>query len=179
MLAKINLGYYEVKKHKSVWNHSRNVSAGTLKGPFCYATSARPCCRWKNRPRGSNEDRWPHVARPMRERSRGRLALVGYPGLLVLPCRLVFPYFSYKLLRRSPRNAWLAKSKSKSHYDLRSVSQSVSQSVCLGVEPNLGLLTRDFFFSKLLSCLCGAPSLMRSRVCHLSVFCKCSLVVFT
>jgi hypothetical protein len=41
----------------------------------------------------------------------------------------------------------------------------------LGVEPNLGLLTRDFFFlSKLQSCLCGAPSLTRSRVCHLSVF---------
>jgi hypothetical protein len=41
------------------------------------------------------------------------------------------------------------------------VSQSQSyittdgQSVCLGVEPNLELLTRDifFFFSKLLSCL--------------------------
>jgi hypothetical protein len=53
------------------------------------------------------------------------------------------------------------KSKSKSHYDWRSVS--------LGVEPNLGLLTR-VFFSKLLYCLSGAPSLTRGRVCHLSVF---------
>jgi hypothetical protein len=39
---------------------------------------------------------------------------------------------------------------------------TVSQSVCLGVEPNLGLLTRDFFFL-------GAPSLTRGRVCHVSV----------
>jgi hypothetical protein len=52
---------------------------------------------------------------------------------------------------------------------------TVSQSVCLGVEPNLRLLTRDFLFSKLLSCLCGAPSLTRGRVCHLSVFCQYSL----
>jgi hypothetical protein len=33
------------------------------------------------------------------------------------------------------------------------VRVTVSQSVCLGVEPNLGLLTRDFFFWKLQSCL--------------------------
>jgi hypothetical protein len=49
-------------------------------------------------------------------------------------------------------------------------STVVSQSVCLGVEPNLGLLTCDFFFSKLLSCLFGTPSLTRGRVCHLLVF---------
>jgi hypothetical protein len=47
---------------------------------------------------------------------------------------------------------------------------TVSQSVRLGVEPNLGLLTRDFLFPKLLSCLFGAPSLTRGRVCHVSVF---------
>jgi hypothetical protein len=48
---------------------------------------------------------------------------------------------------------------------------TVSQSVCLGVEPNLGLMTRDYFFSpKLLSYLFGAPSLTRGRVCYLSVF---------
>jgi hypothetical protein len=47
----------------------------------------------------------------------------------------------------------------------------VSQSVCLGVKPNLGLLTRDDFPPpQLLSCLFGAHSLMRVRVCHLSVF---------
>jgi hypothetical protein len=39
-------------------------------------------------------------------------------------------------------------------------------SVCLGVEPNLGLLTRVFFFSMLLSSLCGAPSLTRGRACR-------------
>jgi hypothetical protein len=45
------------------------------------------------------------------------------------------------------------------------------QSVCLGVKSNLGLLTRDIFFSgsKLRSCLCGASSLTRGRVCHLLV----------
>jgi hypothetical protein len=50
---------------------------------------------------------------------------------------------------------------------------TVSQSVCLGVEPNLGLLTRDIFFFFFLSyslVLFGAPSLTRGRVCHLSVF---------
>jgi hypothetical protein len=52
---------------------------------------------------------------------------------------------------------------------------TVSQSVCLGVEPNLGLLTRDFFFLNLLSCHLGAPSLTRGRVCPLSVFCQYSL----
>jgi hypothetical protein len=46
---------------------------------------------------------------------------------------------------------------------------TVSQSVCLGVEPNLGLLTRDHFFLKSLSCYLVAPSLARGRVCHLSV----------
>jgi hypothetical protein len=52
---------------------------------------------------------------------------------------------------------------------------TVSQSVCLGFEPNLGLLTKDlfiyfFFLSKLLSCLFWAPSLTRGRVCQVSVF---------
>jgi hypothetical protein len=47
---------------------------------------------------------------------------------------------------------------------------TVSQSVCLGVEPNLGLLTRDFFL-KLLSChFLGAPFLTRGQVCHVPVF---------
>jgi hypothetical protein len=59
--------------------------------------------------------------------------------------------------------------KSKSHNNWRSVGQSVSQ----GIEPALGLVTRYCFLSKvvfwnLLSCLCGAPSLTRGRVCHLS-----------
>jgi hypothetical protein len=41
---------------------------------------------------------------------------------------------------------------------------TVSQSVCLGVEPR----KRYLFFGKLLSCPYGAPSLTRGRVCHLS-----------
>jgi hypothetical protein len=53
---------------------------------------------------------------------------------------------------------------------------TVNQSVCLGVKPNLGLLTR-FFFLKLRSCLCGAPSLTRGRVSHLSFF-KDRLILF-
>jgi hypothetical protein len=40
---------------------------------------------------------------------------------------------------------------------------TVSQSVSLGVEPILGLMTRHL----LLSCYCGAPSLTRGRVCLL------------
>jgi hypothetical protein len=52
---------------------------------------------------------------------------------------------------------------------------TVSQSVCLGVEPNLGLLTRyltSFFFfeSYCLVVSFGAPSLTRGWVCHLPVF---------
>jgi hypothetical protein len=47
---------------------------------------------------------------------------------------------------------------------------TVSQSYVLVSSPNLGHLTRDFFFSKLLSCLFRAPSLTRGRVCHMSVF---------
>jgi hypothetical protein len=55
---------------------------------------------------------------------------------------------------------------------------TVSQSVCLGVEPNLGLLTRDiiiFFLSYSLA-LFGAPSLTRGRVCHLSVYSQSTVV---
>jgi hypothetical protein len=48
--------------------------------------------------------------------------------------------------------------------------QSVSQSVCLGVEPTLWTFDQIASFSSvwvwhLLSCLCGAPSLTRGRVC--------------
>jgi hypothetical protein len=46
---------------------------------------------------------------------------------------------------------------------------TVSQSVCLGVEPNLGLLTRDFFL-KLLYCLIwGALSDERSGLSFVSL----------
>jgi hypothetical protein len=51
---------------------------------------------------------------------------------------------------------------------------TVSQSVCLGVEPALGIVTRDFFPSKLLSRLCVAPYPTRDPVCPLPVFCQYS-----
>jgi hypothetical protein len=47
---------------------------------------------------------------------------------------------------------------------------TVSQSVCLGVKPKSGTFDQRFFCSKLLSCLFGAPSLTRGRVCHVSIF---------
>jgi hypothetical protein len=58
---------------------------------------------------------------------------------------------------------------------------TVSQSVCLGVEPNLGLLTRDiylfiYFFLNYSLVLFGAPSLTRGRVCHLSVYSQSTVV---
>jgi hypothetical protein len=83
-------------------------------------------------------------------------------SIAITSCLLTFPV-PYECM--SNRTTSQFKSKSKSHYDRRSVSQSV----CLGVEPNLGLLTR-ICFSKLLSCLFAAPSLTRGRVCHMSVF---------
>jgi hypothetical protein len=47
---------------------------------------------------------------------------------------------------------------------------TASQSVCLGVKPNMGLLTRDLFFSLFQSYgLVSLVSLTRGRVCHLSV----------
>jgi hypothetical protein len=55
---------------------------------------------------------------------------------------------------------------------------TVSQSVCLGVEPNYGTFDQRFF-SLFLFFFClkvtvlsfiGAPSLTRGRVCHVSVF---------
>jgi hypothetical protein len=46
---------------------------------------------------------------------------------------------------------------------------TVSQSVSLGVEPHLGLMTRYLAITiwQLRSCFCGAPSLTRGRVCPL------------
>jgi hypothetical protein len=87
--------------------------------------------------------------------------------LLVLACAVPLgsEYFIVPILFDSP-NLVKVKVKVKAALWL-----TASQSICLGVKPNLGLLTRVFFssFSKLRSCLCGAPSLTRGRVCHLSV----------
>jgi hypothetical protein len=57
-----------------------------------------------------------------------------------------------------------SKPKSKSHYDWRSVSQYVLMS------SPIWNFWPEIFFPNLLSCLFGAPSLMRGLVCHLSVF---------
>jgi hypothetical protein len=51
---------------------------------------------------------------------------------------------------------------------------TVSQSVCLGVEPNLGLLTRDFFFKVTLLSFLGRPLCERSGLSCVS-FCHWSL----
>jgi hypothetical protein len=67
-------------------------------------------------------------------------------------------YYYCSILARS--------SKSKSHCDWRSGSQSVS----LGVEPRLGLMTRYLLlFDSYGLVLCGTPSLTRGRVCLLYV----------
>jgi hypothetical protein len=44
---------------------------------------------------------------------------------------------------------------------------AVSQSVSLGVEPHLRLMTRYLLLFESTSCFCGAPSLTRGRVCLL------------
>jgi hypothetical protein len=45
---------------------------------------------------------------------------------------------------------------------------TVSQSVSLGVEPHLGLMTRYLLlFDSYGIVFCGAPSLTRGRICHL------------
>jgi hypothetical protein len=47
---------------------------------------------------------------------------------------------------------------------------TVSQSVCLGVEPKYGTFDQSFFFFKVtVLSFIGAPSLTRGRVCHVSV----------
>jgi hypothetical protein len=56
------------------------------------------------------------------------------------------------------------KVKSKSHCDWRSVSQYIL------VSSPIWDFWPEIFFTKLLSCLFGAPSLTRGRVCHVLVF---------
>jgi hypothetical protein len=64
--------------------------------------------------------------------------------------------------------------KSKSHCDWRSVSQSVN----LGVEPHLGLMTRYLLLSWHGLVFCGAPSLTRGRVCLLYMLLALASTVF-
>jgi uncharacterized membrane protein len=54
---------------------------------------------------------------------------------------------------------------------------TVSQSVCLGVEPKYGTFDQSFFFESYSLVIFGAPSLTRGRVCHVSVSSLKSTVV--
>jgi hypothetical protein len=53
---------------------------------------------------------------------------------------------------------------------------TVGQSVCLGVEPRLGLMTRCLTVWQLRSCPIQAPSLTRGWVCRLSVSLRSDLL---
>jgi hypothetical protein len=67
-------------------------------------------------------------------------------------------------LKHLPRVYCVCQSQSQSH--ITTDSRSVSMSWCWA---HSGTCDQIFFPPKLLSCLCGAPSLMRGRVCLLSV----------
>jgi hypothetical protein len=72
-------------------------------------------------------------------------------------------------LHRDPRSL---KTKSKSHCEWWSVSQSVSQSVSLGIDPHLGPMTRYLFLSHSYVLVSLGRSLWREDE---SVFCMCRL----
>jgi hypothetical protein len=55
----------------------------------------------------------------------------------------------------------------------------ISQSVCLGVEPHVGLMPRYLIlFDGYGLVLCGAPSMTRGRVCHLYMLLALASAVF-
>jgi hypothetical protein len=56
---------------------------------------------------------------------------------------------------------------------------TINQSVCLGVKPTLGLVTRYYYLSQGCCLVCVAPSLTRGQVCHLSVSVFSNLSVCT
>jgi hypothetical protein len=112
---------------------------------------------WKKKPP------WSESASELYRPSDRRLSVKWLPTFADRGCHMVSVTDPSGRTTRPQRRS---RQKSKSHYDRRSVSQSV----CLGVKSNLGLLTSDFFSSKLRSCLCRAPSLTRGRVSHLSFF---------
>jgi hypothetical protein len=94
--------------------------------------------------------------------TRGRVCNLLYNCFWALPEQNSWPYFTVSF--ETPPT-WRAV-----RVRIRvSLQLTVSQSVCLGVEPNLGLLTRDIFFLTSLSCHLGGPSLTRGQVCHLSI----------
>jgi hypothetical protein len=99
------------------------------------------------------------------------------PHIIMIIVLMRVNHFIYTIYIHSLTNSLLLTETALGSVRVRiTLHLTVSQSVCLGVEPNLGLLTRDiFFFFKPLSCHLGAPSLTRGRVCHLSVFCQYSL----
>jgi hypothetical protein len=55
---------------------------------------------------------------------------------------------------------------------------TVSQSVSLGVEPHLGLMTRYCYSLPVTASFCGAPSLTRGRVCLLYMLLALASVIF-
>jgi hypothetical protein len=82
------------------------------------------------------------------------------------------------LLPRSLRVRLLPRTVSVSQVKL-TLRLTVSQSVNLGVEPHLGLMTRYLLLSwQLRSCFCGAPSLTRDRVCLLCMLLALANAVF-
>jgi hypothetical protein len=87
-------------------------------------------------------------------------------------CNLVIPISSHSIRRSSFHCSTLMNVKVEVEVTLRlTVSQSVSQYVLVS-STLVGLATRYYFLSEccclnLRSCFCGAPSLMRGRVCNL------------
>jgi hypothetical protein len=81
---------------------------------------------------------------------------------------LTFDFFLRLLLLTSSSDfcVWASELKVKVKVTLR---LTVSQSVSLGVEPHLGLMTRDLLVWQLRAWFCEAPSLTRGRVCLLYV----------
>jgi hypothetical protein len=85
---------------------------------------------------------------------------------------------STRLMTSHPRRQKTLHAFQQSRAELHTVQLTVSQSVSLGVEPNLGLLTRDIFFFKLQSCLIwGALSDERSGLSFVSLLSIQSVVV--
>jgi hypothetical protein len=86
----------------------------------------------------------------------------------------------FVLIGECQYNFWhIPKSKLKSRYNWRSVSQYVKvSSPPWDLWPDITFCPK-FVFWKLLSCLCGVPSLTRGQVCNLSFSVCSNLPVFT
>jgi hypothetical protein len=86
------------------------------------------------------------------------------------------PTTSLKIWYRQESNPelWICSQEVRPQVEVEVTLQlTVSHSVCQGIEPTLGLVTRYYFLSegcflKVAVLLCRAPSLTRGQVCHLS-----------